>query len=70
MYLDPGFGGMLLQVLIAIAAVGGATLFALRKNIKAFFSRKNKDEMKGNATKNLKNDQEVEDIIDTLEDKD
>ena len=40
MYLDPGFGGMLLQGLVATAAVGGAILFSLRKKIKGLFSKK------------------------------
>jgi len=42
MYLDPGFGGMLVQVLIAVVAAGGIVLFTLRRKIKAFFS-KNKE---------------------------
>ena len=40
MYLDPGVGGMLVQIIIAIAAVGGALLFSMRKKIKAFFAGK------------------------------
>ena len=39
MYLDPGFGGMLLQVIVVIAAVGGAILFSLRKKLKQMFSK-------------------------------
>jgi hypothetical protein len=39
MYLDPGFGGMLLQVLIAIAAAGGALLFSFRRKIRNLFSK-------------------------------
>jgi len=31
MYLDPGFGGMLLQVLVAIAAAGGVLVFFHRR---------------------------------------
>ena len=31
MYLDPGFGGILLQVVVAIIAAGGAILFSFRK---------------------------------------
>ena len=40
MYLDPGFGGMLFQVLIAIAAAGGIILFTLRRKLRALFSKK------------------------------
>jgi len=68
MYLDPGFGGMLLQVIVVIAAMGGAILFSLRKKIKRFFT-KNKDtnnDITTNATTQLTpNDS---DIIDALED--
>jgi len=42
MYLDPGFGGMLAQVLVAIAAAGGIILFSLRRKLRALFS-KNKE---------------------------
>jgi len=40
MYLDPGFGGMLVQVVIAIVAMGGILLFTLRRKIRALFSGK------------------------------
>jgi len=39
MYLDPGFGGMLLQVLVAIIAAGGVLIFSFRRKIKALFSK-------------------------------
>ena len=42
MYLDPGFGGMLIQLALAIAATAGALLFAMRKKISEFFSRDKK----------------------------
>jgi hypothetical protein len=45
MYLDPAFGGMLLQVIIAIVAVGGGIIYSFRRKIKAFFS-KNKGDIK------------------------
>ncbi len=41
MYLDPSFGGMLLQFLVAIIAGGGAIAFGMRRKIKAFFKKKN-----------------------------
>ncbi len=40
MYLDPGFGGMLIQILIAVVAAGGAAVFAMRKKLRAMFSKK------------------------------
>jgi len=44
MYFDPGFGGMLLQVLLAIIAMSGAIVFSFRKRIRNFFSKfKSKD---------------------------
>jgi len=39
MYLEPGFGGMLLQILVAIAAAGGVMVFSLRRKIAALFSK-------------------------------
>jgi len=43
MYLDPGFGGMLVQVIIAIVAVAGGVLFSFRKKIKGLFSKSKED---------------------------
>ena len=39
MYLDPGFGGMLVQALVLIVAVGGAIVFSFRKKLRQLFSR-------------------------------
>ena len=39
MYLDPGFGGMLVQVIIVIAAVGGGLLFSFRRRLRNLFSK-------------------------------
>ena len=45
MYLDPGFGGMLVQVIVMVAAVSGGLLFALRRKIRKLFSKdKNKEQ--------------------------
>ena len=69
MYLDPGFGGMLLQVIIAIVAVGGGILFSFRKKIKNLFS-KNKNNTKTQANNNNINAsiQSIEDAIDMIDD--
>ena len=40
MYLDPGFGGMLVQVIIASIAICGSVLFMLRDKIRSLFSKK------------------------------
>lgn len=37
MYLDPGFGSMLIQAVIAAIAVGGAYLLLFRKRVVGFF---------------------------------
>jgi hypothetical protein len=70
MYIDPAFGGMLLQVIIAIAAVSGAVIFSFRRKISALFKKKNKGgdccggaKDKGQA-RNNKTD--AEDVVDTL----
>jgi hypothetical protein len=43
MYLDPGFGSMLIQALIGFIAVAGSSLYLFRQKIKAFFlNRKRK----------------------------
>jgi len=47
MYLDPGFGGMLVQVFVAIAAAGGIILFSLRRKLRAFFSKKKDTDTSG-----------------------
>ena len=33
MYLDPSFGGMLIQIIIAVIAAGGVILFGMRRKI-------------------------------------
>jgi len=67
MYLDPSFGGMLLQVLVAIAAGGGVIIFGMRKKIKALF-KKNKKDTAANIKRQAPADGE-EDIVDMLADK-
>jgi hypothetical protein len=43
MYLDPGFGSMLIQALIGLIAVAGSSFYLFRQRIKVFFQdRKNK----------------------------
>jgi len=64
MYLDPGFGGMLLQVLVAVVAAGGIALFSLRKKIRALFSKnKNEKQPEKPASASQVADK---DVIDTL----
>ena len=65
MYFDPGFGGMLLQVIVAIAAVGGGLLFSFRKKISGLFGKGD-----GNPKKAAPATTETEDdAIDVLDEK-
>ena len=60
MYLDLGAGGMLVQVLVAVVAIGGVLLFLYRKKIRALFS-KNKEEDTDKATTDNINDDKTSD---------
>ena len=42
MYLDPGFAGMMLGIVVAIAAFAGGLWFSIRRNARKMLSR-NKD---------------------------
>ncbi|MDR1638454.1 MAG: hypothetical protein LBC41_03460 [Clostridiales bacterium] len=44
MYLDPSMGGMLLQIIIAIVAAGGAIAFSFRRKIAKLFAKKTGDQ--------------------------
>ena len=67
MYLDPGFGGMLVQILVALVAAGGAIVFAMRKKIRALFNKdKTKNEPASPTELNAENLED--DVIDTLSD--
>ena len=73
MYLDPGLGGMMLQIIVAIVAFGGAIAFSMRRKIRAFFSKRKE----GNAAPSTssfaaeKSDASDEaDVVDMLSDDD
>jgi len=38
-YLDPGFGGMFLQIVVVLIAAGGAILFSFRRKLRNLFSK-------------------------------
>jgi len=57
MYLDPGFGSMLIQGIVAALAAGGAYLILMRKKIAAFFQ--NRKAVK-NASQNEQKDSGTE----------
>jgi len=62
MYIDPGMGGMLLQIIIGLAAVAGAVIFSMRRTIKGWF---NKD---AQAAKTAQRPDVSDELIDPLED--
>lgn len=63
MYLDPAFGGMILQIVIALIAVGGAIIFSMRRKINKLFSKNKK------AINNNKKPKESKgEMIDSIED--
>jgi len=66
MYLDPSFGGMLIQIIVAIVAGGGAIIFGMRRKIMAFFKR-SKIDTAMNVKQQAPADGE-EDIVDMLSD--
>ena len=66
MYLDPGFGGMLLQVIVVLVAVGGAILYSLRKRIRDLFKKKDSND-ENNPISSSATLQTDEDIIDALD---
>ena len=72
MYLDPGFGGMLVQVLVAIIAAGGIILFSLRRKIRALFSKKKVTSNAGGpdaaAVNDVAAESDANDVIDMLSD--
>lgn len=51
MYLDPGFGSMIIQVIIAFIAAFGAYIVIIRKKIYSFVFRK-KPNINGEEMKN------------------
>jgi hypothetical protein len=40
MYLDPGFGSMLIQAFIGLIAVAGSSFYLFRQRIKTFFQNR------------------------------
>ena len=63
MYLDPGFGGMLLQLIVAIAAVGGGILFSFRKKISGLF-KKGDDKPAKAVSSVLETEDDAVDVLD------
>ena len=67
MYLDPAFGGMILQVILALVVVGGAMVFVMRRKIRALFTKNNDDIYKNQPT--INSDASEDGVVDALADK-
>jgi hypothetical protein len=67
MYLDPGFGGMLLQAVVAIVAVGGAIIFSFRRKIKDLFTKNKKRDEKSQGQSDVEINESQDDTIDMLD---
>jgi len=72
MYLDPGFGGMLIQVIIVLVSMGGAIVFLLRKKIRNLFTKKDESTNATTSESDISytSSTEDDDIIDLLDKKD
>lgn len=66
MYLDPAFGGMILQVILALVVVGGTMIFTMRRKIRSLFTKK-KDEMYQNEP-TVNGDESNDGVVDMLSD--
>jgi len=44
LYIDPGFGSMVIQVIIGAIAAGSAALYMFRQKVAQFFGRSKKDD--------------------------
>jgi len=62
MYIDPAFAGLLLQVLIGIAAVAGIVWFSIKRKARKLLK---KDDI---PTRIARDEDESGEIVDTLED--
>jgi hypothetical protein len=40
MYIDPGIGSMIIQIVLAVIAAAGVVWLTMKKRIKAIFSKK------------------------------
>jgi len=66
MYLDPSFGGMLIQIIIAIIVAGGALAFGMRKKIAAFFNKKKNGNDAGEPVVAESGAENAADVVDVL----
>ena len=62
MYLDPGFGGMLIQIIVAIVAMSGTLIFIFKKKIREIFKKNIHNKVNDAPNVNILDD----DVIDVL----
>jgi len=62
MYIDPGFAGMLMGVIISIATVGGVMWYSAKRKARKLLKKDNPDTPVNRST-----DDENDEMIDTLE---
>ena len=63
MYIDPAFGGMLLQVLLGIVAVGGAIVYSIKRRAKKLLGKDSPGELMKSVDFTIGDENE---IVDTL----
>jgi len=68
MYLDPAFGGMLLQVILALVVVGGAMIFVMRRKIRELFTKNNADTYKAHPKPTSTISESEDGVVDVLAD--
>ncbi len=59
MYLDPGFGSMVIQIVLGAIAGGGAVLFMLRRKIAKLFGKEIPDPLAGEEDEDAPDDAEA-----------
>ena len=70
MYIDPTFGGILIQLAVVLVATCGAVVFAMRRKIKSFFSKTKNDISNVGDTVDSANIASDGDAVDMLADDD
>ena len=63
MYIDPAFGGMLLQVVLGIVAVGGAIIYSIKRRAKRLLGKDNPNEQMNTVSFSTDG---TNDMVDTL----
>jgi hypothetical protein len=67
MYLDPGFGSMLIQVAVALVAAGGVLMFSLRKKLAGLFKGKSGGGSKASKSADRPDSNQTDQVIDAID---